>query len=293
MTENICKWTDLELQLLVKELSSNVKDTTDFIKKLEEINKSYNLPENSLLVTWDVKSLYTNITHKECLDSVFHFLQSTSTSRKKIEVILHFTDLILTSNIFRFGSDYFLQKSGIAMGNVTAPSLANLLMGLLKKNLLSKCSKKPLVWFRYINDVFFIWTHSKEDLDDFLIFCNSYDPNIQFHAIPPSKNTPFLDVSVIIENGKLICDLYTKPTDNHLFLGWSSCHPVHTKQNLPYSIALRIRRICTRLTDFEKNAKELRSYLIARGYKLKNIKDSINKARKISRYDILNKNDQD
>ena len=45
--------------------------------------------------------------------------------------------------------------------------------------------------------------------------------------------------------------------------------------------------------DFEKHAKELRSYLIATGYKLKNIKDSINRARKISWYDILNKNDQD
>ena len=230
MTENISKWTDLELQPLVKELPSHIKDTTDFIKKLEEINKSYNLLENSLLVTWDVKSLYTNIPHKECLDSVLHFLQSTSTSRKKIEVILHFTDLILTSNIFKFGSDYFLQKSGIAMGNVTAPSLANLFMGLLEKNLLSKCSEKPLVWFCYIDDVFFIWTHSKEDLDDFLVFCNSYNRNIQFDPIPPSKNIPFLDVSVIIENGKLICDLYTKPTDSHLYLRWSSCHPVHTKR---------------------------------------------------------------
>ena len=102
-----------------------------------------------------------------------------------------------------------------------------------------------------------------------------------------------MDVSFIIENGKLICDLYTKPTESHLYLRWNSCHPVHTKKNSPYSLALRIRRICTRLTDFEKHAKELRSYLIARGYKLKNIKDGINKARKMSQYDILNKNDQD
>ena len=37
MTENISKWTDLELQTLVKELPSYIKDDTDFIKKLEEI----------------------------------------------------------------------------------------------------------------------------------------------------------------------------------------------------------------------------------------------------------------
>ena len=41
------------------------------------------------------------------------------------------------------------------MGNVTAPSLANLFMGFLEQTLLSKCAKKPLVWFRYIDDIFF------------------------------------------------------------------------------------------------------------------------------------------
>ena len=73
-------------------------------------------------------------------------------------------------------------------------------------------------------------SHSNEDLADFLESCNSYNPNIQFDPIPPNKNIPFLDVSVVIENGKLICDLYTNPTDSHLYLRWSSCHPVHRKR---------------------------------------------------------------
>ena len=51
MTENISKWTDLELQPLDKELPSYIKDDTDFIKKLEEINKLIALPDNALLVT--------------------------------------------------------------------------------------------------------------------------------------------------------------------------------------------------------------------------------------------------
>ena len=64
MTENISKWTDLEFQPLVKELLSYINDDIDSIKKLEEINKLIALPENALLVTWDVKSLHTNIPHK-------------------------------------------------------------------------------------------------------------------------------------------------------------------------------------------------------------------------------------
>ena len=73
------------------------------------------------------------------------------------------------------------------MGNVTAPSLANLFTGFLEQNLLSKCAKKPLVWFRYIDDIFFIWTHSEEELDDFFKFCNTYNPNIKFDPTPPGK----------------------------------------------------------------------------------------------------------
>ena len=141
MTENSSKWTDLELQPLVKELPSYIKDNTDFVKKLEEINKSIALSENALLVTWDIKSPYTSIPYKECLYAVVYYLESSNTSSKKTKIILDFTELILTSNIFRFGSDYFLQKSGIAMANVTAPFLANLFMGLLEQNLLSKCAK--------------------------------------------------------------------------------------------------------------------------------------------------------
>ena len=179
------------------------------------------------------------------------------------------------------------------MGNVTAPSLANLFMGFLEQNLLSKCAKKPLVWFRYIDDIFLIWTHSEDELDDFFKFCNTYNPDIKFDPTPPGKSIPFLDVNVITENGKLVFNLYTKPTDSHLYLRWSSCHLIHTKRNLPYSLSLRIRRICTKISDFEKHAKELKLYLLARGYKLKNIKDSINKARKLSRNEILNSKDID
>ena len=106
------------------------------------------------------------------------YFESSNTSNKKTKIILDFTELILTIKILRFGSDYFLQKSGIAMGNVTAPYLANLFMGLLEQTLLSKCAKKLLVWFRYIDDIFFIWTYSKEELNDFFKFCNTYNPDI-------------------------------------------------------------------------------------------------------------------
>ena len=37
---------------------------------------------------------------------------------------------------------------------------------------------QPLVWFRYIDDVFFIWTHGKEELESFMKELNSFSDHI-------------------------------------------------------------------------------------------------------------------
>ena len=61
-TERISQFVDYHLQPLVHKLPSFVKDTNDFLNKLLTIG---NLPADSLLVTLDVSSLYTNIPHNE------------------------------------------------------------------------------------------------------------------------------------------------------------------------------------------------------------------------------------
>ena len=41
-------------------------------------------------------------------------------------------------------------------------------------------SLQPLTWFRYIDDVLFIWTHGKEKLQLFLTSLNNYNPLVKF-----------------------------------------------------------------------------------------------------------------
>ena len=61
-TSRISEFVDYYLQPQVKKLKSYVKDTTDFIKKIEAIDHVSN---DSYLVSLDVRSLYTNIPRKE------------------------------------------------------------------------------------------------------------------------------------------------------------------------------------------------------------------------------------
>ena len=102
---------------------------------------------------------------------------------------------------------------------------------------------KPLVYLRYIDDIFIIWTEGEENLNGFLSHCNQINKNIQFEQVASKEKIRFLDVSVIHNIGKLHIDLYSKPTDKHQYLYSHSCHPKHTKNSLPYCLALRLRRI--------------------------------------------------
>ena len=90
-----------------------------------------------------------------------------------------------------------------------------------------------------------IWTEGLDHLKIFIDYLNNIHPTIEFTSSHSLTNVPFLDVMVSLNNGTIQTDLYTKPTDNHQHLLSSSCHPQHTKTSIPFSLALRIRRICS------------------------------------------------
>ena len=100
---------------------------------------------------------------------------------------------------------------------------------------------------------------------------------------------PFLDVNVSLINGKLTTDLYTKPTDKHQYLLQSSCHPKHTKRAIPFSLALRLRRIriCSSDDTFTKRTTELKTYLNKRGYNLSFLDQEIRRVHNITRTESL------
>jgi len=61
-----------------------------------------------------------------------------------------------------------------------------------------------------------------------------------------TKSIPFLDTKLYIKDGKFTTDLYRKPTDRFMYLLTSSCHQAHISNNIPYSLAYRIVRICSK-----------------------------------------------
>ena len=148
----------------------------------------------------------------------------------------------------------------------------------LEEEILRKAEFKPYLWWRYIDDIFFLWEHGEEKLKSFIDNVNKIHPTIKFTA--SQKH---------IAQGVIETDLYVKPTDSHEYLLSSSCHPFYCKKGIPYSQALRLNRICSNNEFFDKRCNDLEKYLLERGYSEKMVRKEILRARAILRDAVLEK----
>ena len=129
-TYTISKYVDFHLQPVVKNIPSYVRNATDFLQKLDKVK---NIPNDCLLVTLDVKSVYTNIPNNEAIKAVREAYDNHPNNTVATKVITTFLSLILTLNKFVFNSINYLQIMGYAMGTICAPAHANIFMAQFEK----------------------------------------------------------------------------------------------------------------------------------------------------------------
>ena len=100
---------------------------------------------------------------------------------------------------------------------------------------------------------------------------------IKFEIHLSTNEVHFLDMIVYLEHGKLRTTLFTKPTDSQFYLNTSSCHPSYVLKNIPKGQFIRLRRICSRKSDYLLNSEILCKKFIERGFHEKELKKT-NKA---------------
>ena len=206
LIEHISGFVEEILKPYAQSAPSFILGTNDFLSKLKFLQT---VPEKSILVTMDVRSLYTNITHEDGLRA----LRNRLPNNELTTCIIGFTKFILEYNYFRFNQDMFLQIKGTAMGTKMAPQYANLFMADLVEKILDKFPNKPIIYLRYIDDIFLIWTHGEESLKQFYSAFNSENPSIKLTMDYSMDHIHFLNSTVIIQNGHINTSIYKKPTD--------------------------------------------------------------------------------
>nr|XP_049581060.1 uncharacterized protein LOC125971932 isoform X2 [Syngnathus scovelli] len=160
---------------------------------------------------------------------------------------------------------------GTAMGKRFSPAYANIYMAEWEEVALACCTKKPIAYLRYLDDIWGIWGDSREDFDLFLKTLNDQHPSINLTAQISEREINFLDTTTFKgpefnTTGKLDVRVFFKPTDTHALLHKQSFHPKHTFKGLIYSQLLRFERICTRSEDREEATRVLFKALRQRGY---------------------------
>ncbi len=292
-TERISEFVDFFLRPLVEKLPSYIKDTTDLIVKLAALGTP---PPNCLLVTLDVVALYPNIPILGGMRAIWPMLtQSRPQAQHPTNTsIMRLLELVLRKNNFEFNGQNYVQIAGTAMGTRMAPSFANLYMGHFEEEYVYKYPLQPWCWFRFIDDIKFLWPHGREELDRFINHLNYVGKlnggSLQFTAQISETCNDFLDTSLYFTPaGEIAFKLYSKPTDKHNYLRYDSCHPKRMKESIPYSQFLRIRRICTELSEFDKSAAMIAKHFLRRGYPQALVEESLIKARRLDRSTLLDK----
>ena len=288
-TENISAFLDFHLKGVPQSIPHVLEDTRDFLSRI--VNKI--VPDDSILVTFDVVGLYPHIPHDEGIDTMRKFLNEREDRTVSTENLCKLAKIILKHNYFELGEKIFHQLLGTAIGTKFAPPYANIFMAGLEEQLFREYDITPLVWLRYLDDIFCVWTEGEQKLKEFFEFLNNIHPTIKFTMDYSLRKIDFLDVTVTkSDNGKLETNLYSKPTDTHQFLHATSCHQAACKNGIPYSQAIRLKRICSVETELIENLNNLEQWLVDRGYQRYKVKKEISRVNDIDRMNLLVKKEK-
>ena len=254
----------LDLQPIMKSSTSYIKSTNDFLSKHKYLKK---VPDNAMLVTADVVGLYPSIPHNEGLEVLEKQLRNFYKKSVPTEDLVKMAEFVLKNNYFEFNSNVKHQISETDIGTKFTQSYVCIYIDYMGNQFLKNEQIQSWVWFRYIYDIFFIWTASEKELDEFLERLNNFHlSSSKFTHERPTEEISFLDVTVRVNHGEFITNLYCKPTDGHQYLHLESCYPSHTKSSIIFSQALRMKRICSKKSDLLPNVGKLKDWFKEKGY---------------------------
>lgn len=187
----------------------------------------------------DVNSLYTNTDISMGIESIRNILMRYPDPQWP-EIRLRRNDII-------FQDKFYLQVKGTAMGKCFAPGYANIYMADWEKSVLEKCPEHPLIYLRYLDDIWGVLTHSKADFDHFIQILNDHHQPIKVEPLLHDSQVNFLDTTIFkgpdfARTGKLNMKRFFKPTDTHSLLHRQSFHPKHVFSGILKSQLLRSRK---------------------------------------------------
>ena len=277
-----------------KKVSSYVKDTWDLLRKLP-----HTVQPGAELISLDVKDLYTNIDNDLGFKAVEYYMDKfpeLAHHRLDKKFVLRSLQILQENILYEFNETIYSQENGCAMGKDYGPTWATLAVGYLEETKLypeirriypANTAEKFEKDYQRFQDDTLIVNEDSMNKERILQLFNDLHPQLEFTSESSFTSLPFLDVLIILEGSKVETKIYHKKTDSFNYLHFGSNHPCHTKRNIPYSLARRVRGIISKKEDRIEGYLKLRKRLIAKSYPKQLIDDALKKAETTPRSTIL------
>jgi hypothetical protein len=225
-----------------------LKDSLSLIRQLESM--SFSLEQNILLTSADVAALYPSINIEDGMKALQWFMaEYTSIPQDLQPKYLKLARFVLENNYVECkgieGS--FLQKIGTAMGTSFSVTYATIFMIWLETPIINEFRQQIVLYKRYIDDIFLIWSGSSAELCRFREKLGNANDNIKLEwqgtpsaedAVNPAKfdqyrhrQVNFLDLDITIVYSQASADfafkVYRKPGTAYAYLPYGSYHARH------------------------------------------------------------------
>ena len=141
-TEKVSEFLDHHLKPSMQEGWSYIKDTHNFLKKLQNMGK---IPQVSILVTADVVGLYPSIPHNAGIKALKDTLDCRQNKKIPTDILLKMAEFVLPNNYFEFGQKVFHHISGTAIGTKFVPPYACIFMNKFETDFLKTQKLQPYV----------------------------------------------------------------------------------------------------------------------------------------------------
>jgi len=276
VTFGLSKLLDCMLTPYVQKINSVIKNSIDFLNKLE----STQTPTSCTLVALDIVNLYPSIPIKEGIELVIQVISKFNSNSKILNFIRAGLSLVMNYNVVTWNNRFFRQVVGTAMGTNCAPAFANLFVFALEQPILHEFQQYISFYFRFLDDIILCWNSSPILLNQFLNKLNSANPNIKFTSTIDSYSVDFLDITVYKGNrfrthNILDTKVFYKRINKFLYLPYTSLHPAFQKKAFIKGEVIRYIRNSSSFTEFIDYRNKFIQRLRSRGFPLEFIRHSL------------------
>ena len=144
------------------------------------------------------------------------------------KLIIDLLRLIMTNNVFQFGSTWWIQRIDTAMGTPCACAYTTLFFTYHERTFLQdKYAENLLLYIRFIYDILFVWRNSTNSTNTVESFKQDLNDRckLEWKTEKLSKSINFLDLTISIKRGTFETWTFQKSTNLFLYIPEHSTHP--------------------------------------------------------------------